>query len=190
MKIINGCRRSGKSYKILEKLTERDLFITFNQRTAGIAYKEWIEIHKPKKIDLKHKVLQDIKPTFVTFNEIKMGNLLGYQFEHIYIDDLDNIIIDILLSYHVRFSDDISCTTGAEIELLPIPEDVKKILAEHPEVDFIGNTTVKTESNQTNPCIGCKHHTQQGLLEGGTEWTCSYSSCKYDFSNINPKEAE
>ena len=54
MKIINGCRRSGKSYKILEKLTERDLFITFNQRAAGIAYKEWIKIHKPKKIDLKH----------------------------------------------------------------------------------------------------------------------------------------
>lgn len=42
----------------------------------------------------------------------------------------------------------------------------------------------------SNPCIGCKHHTQQGLLDGGTEWTCSYSSCKYNFSNVNPKVAE
>lgn len=56
------------------------------------------------------------------------------------------------------------------------------------------NQIIKKEpsilTDTSNPCIGCKHHIQQGLLEGGTEWTCAYSSCKYDFSNVNPKEIE
>ena len=34
-----------------------------------------------------------------------------------------------------------------------------------------------------NPCIGCSDHSQQGLLEGGVEWTCSYLSCPFDYKN-------
>lgn len=41
-----------------------------------------------------------------------------------------------------------------------------------------------------NSCIGCKYHCVQGLLDGTNEWTCSYSSCKYNFANVNPKESE
>lgn len=41
-----------------------------------------------------------------------------------------------------------------------------------------------------DPCIDCKHHCAQRLLEGGLEWVCAYTSCKYSFKNANPKEAE
>lgn len=50
-----------------------------------------------------------------------------------------------------------------------------------------GHFRIKPEQN---PCIGCHHHIKQGLLAGGIEWTCAYSSCKYNYNNVNPSELE
>lgn len=49
---------------------------------------------------------------------------------------------------------------------------------------------LKLLKEEGNPCIGCKNHWQQGILDGSVEYTCSYSECRYGYKNTNPKEPE
>ena len=62
----------------------------------------------------------------------------------------------------------------------------------HSPINFKEYFRVKEDCSYktSNPCIGCKHHCTQNLLEGGVEWICAYTICKYYFQNANPKEGE
>lgn len=66
--------------------------------------------------------------------------------------------------------------------------EITKIVLDN--FDYYRENNLVINQRYFNPCVGCNHHTQQGLLEGGVEWTCSYSSCPFDYKNANPKEAE
>lgn len=135
MKIINGCRRSGKTYRMIEQMSTKDLYVASDMKRCRIAYDEWIELHKPERKDFNLPCIkQDIRPSFTTFDIFFSRSLRGFTFENVYIDNIDDYIE--WIAYTSNIEGNIVCTSGADIEVLPIPESMKKIIKENPNVDI------------------------------------------------------
>lgn len=86
------------------------------------------------------------------------------------------------------------CQEGEEKQYVDL--DTSSVLplthGNHCQINFKEYFKIENEgcAKTTNPCIGCKHHYKQYLLDGNEEWGCTYSVCKYFLQTANPKEHE
>lgn len=122
MKIINGCRRSGKSYKVLQSLTVNDLYVAATMRDCHIAYEEWIKMHKPDEKDFNLSSFHSlVRPSFTTYREFFSTSLRGLYFNNVYIEDIELYFQEVatLCGVHGK----VTCTSTANIEQLPLPEE-------------------------------------------------------------------
>lgn len=140
MKIINGYRRSGKSYKVLQSLTVNDLYVSSTMKRCQIAYEEWIKIHKPKKKDSNLSSFHSlIRPSFTTYREFFSTSLRGLSFNNVYIEDIELYFQEVATLCGVYGK--ITCTSTANIEQLPTPEEIRELIEKYnkEEVDFGNN---------------------------------------------------
>lgn len=130
MKIINGCRRSGKTTKVLEELETCDLYVAPNMNRCMVAYQDWINIHKPERVDRDiTRTNQSVRPTFVTYGRFFGNKIYGIKFRNVYIEEFDDYMQSLAASNGV--TQKVVVTTRSIIEQLPMPDTIKKMVKEY-----------------------------------------------------------
>lgn len=112
MKIITGCRRSGKTYKLLKQLDINDLYVGICEELCEEAKKDWKSLHKDAVGE----------PIFITHEELLNGKYSDLTFNNVFIDELSFLMEFILNKYHIPGK--IITSAFVTTEELPVPESV------------------------------------------------------------------